>query len=168
MKEHLISFGGHPGAAGLTIERPRLQSFRQAINRVAAERLDPKALAPAVVVDAQLPLGDITQEFMRQMEALAPFGMGNPWPVFLSKNARLAISKRPDDFDPRGIRFAVEDDQGQFFEAIQLRESVERLGLYVGKKERLKGRAVTLAYSPVYRKEEDGFGIELKVRDLWL
>jgi len=163
VKEHLVEFGGHPGAAGLTIERDRIAPFREALNRVAHERMDASLLAPRVELDGELPLSELTEELMRDLDALAPFGIGNPRPVFLSRDARLPAERVPSGFHPMGMRLVVESPEGRVFEALQPRDALgEGLNL-----RRVRGN-VHLAYSPVRRRGEDGFTIELRLRDLKL
>jgi len=163
VREHLVEFGGHPGAAGLTIERDRIAPFREALNRVAHERMDAGLLAPRVELDGELPLSELTEELMRDLDALAPFGMGNPRPVFLSRDARLPAERSPAGFHPMGMRLVVQSPEGKSFEALQPRDALgEGLNL-----RRVRG-LVHLAYSPVRLRQTDGFTIELRLRDLRL
>ena len=163
VKEHLVEFGGHPAAAGLTIERDRIGPFREAFNRVARERIDTAMLSPSVDLDGELPLSDLTDDLMREVEALAPFGIGNPRPVFLSKDARLPNDRAPAGFHPMGMRVTVESSEGKAFEALQPREALwDGLNL-----RRVRG-LVHLAYSPVRTRQEEGFTIELRLQDLRL
>ena len=64
VKEHLIEFGGHPGAAGLTIAKDQVTPFRKALNRVAHEKIHPHMLTPSLEIDGELPLAVLTTEFM--------------------------------------------------------------------------------------------------------
>jgi single-stranded-DNA-specific exonuclease len=163
VREHLVEFGGHPGAAGLTIERDRIAPFREALNRVAHERMDRGMLSPLVELDGELPLSELTEELMREMDALAPFGTGNPRPVFLSRDARLPAERGQAGFHPMGVRVTVQDPQGNSFEALQPRDALgDGLNL-----RRVRG-SVHLAYSPVARRRQDRFHIELRLRDLKL
>ncbi len=163
VKEELVEFGGHPGAAGLTIERSRIAAFREALNRVAHERLDRGSLSPMVDLDGELPLSDLTEEFIRDLEVLAPFGMGNAHPVFLSCDARISVGAGPAGFSPFGVRIIVESPQGHSFEALHPRETVwDSLNL-----RKIRGN-VHLAYSPTRRRDADQFKIELRLRDLKL
>ena len=163
VREHLVEFGGHPGAAGLTIERDRIGPFREALNRVAHERMDRGQLSPSVELDGELPLLDLTESLMREMEALAPFGTGNLRPVFLSRDARLPAERTQAGFHPMGMRVTVQDPRGNNFEALQPRDALgEGLNL-----RRVRG-SVHLAYSPVSRRGEDRFHIELRLRDMKL
>lgn len=165
VKEHLLEFGGHPGAAGLTIARDRIDPFREALNRVAHERMDPQMLIPSLEVDGELPLASLTDELMRDLQLLAPFGAGNPWPIFVSQDAQIPLSKRETPFSPWGIHFFVEDGQGRPFLALQPRQEMEE-GWNVRK---IPGGPVTLVYSPRIRSgRTDKSPIELRLCDLRL
>ncbi|MBI3318797.1 MAG: single-stranded-DNA-specific exonuclease RecJ [Candidatus Omnitrophica bacterium] len=160
VKGHLMEFGGHPGAAGLKVAREKISGFREALNRVAHQKIDPKSLTPRLELDAELPLSHLSHPLMRDLELLAPFGPGNPWPVFLAEDSRLTA--KPTNLGYRGVRFLVESAHGDSFEATHPR--VE--GWYGWDLKRLPEGAVRLAYSPVRRMREDSLSIELKLRGL--
>lgn len=164
VRDHLVQFGGHPGAAGLTIERSRIASFRTAINEVAKASMDAAALSPSIDLDGELPLTQLDDDLLRDLEVLAPFGLGNPLPVFLSRDAHLAgsdgVGGRTGRFNPHGIRRTVADPTGRFFEAVHPKE-------WAGGSwnlRRVQG-PVHLAYSPIRRQEEGRLWIELRVKD---
>ena len=162
VKDHLIAFGGHPAAAGLTIARGKVASFRQAINRIFLERVDSRKLIPVLEVDGELPLDDLTEELLRDLETMAPFGAGNPRPVFTSSHAWLPESPATASFDPRGVRLIVKDGQGRAFEAIHSRHEAWEGGSL----RRIRGgRRIQIAYSPV-RRRGVGSAIELRLRDM--
>lgn len=83
VKEHLKKFGGHPMAAGLTIEESALESLREELNRKA--ELTEEDLLPKVRIDARLAPYRITEAFVRSLDLLEPFGKENPKPVFAEK-----------------------------------------------------------------------------------
>lgn len=91
---HLERFGGHRSAAGLTIERGRIKDFREALTRWADDRLGPDDLRPRLRIDGQLGFRQITPRFMAGLTSLAPFGIGNPKPVFWTHGAQLADGPR--------------------------------------------------------------------------
>jgi single-stranded-DNA-specific exonuclease len=162
VKEHLLEFGGHPAAAGLTIEREQILPFREALNRVAHDRIDPKELKPMLELDGELPLACLTEELMRDLEMLAPFGVGNPAPVFSSEDARLSEQMRKGEFDQRGVRWQVQDPGGRTFGLLQPRnEGWERNDL-----RRLIPGPIRIAYSPGRRVGEDGAPMELRLHDV--
>jgi len=91
---HLDRFGGHRAAAGLTMERGRIPLFREAMTRWADDRLTPHDLRPRLRIDAQLGFRQITPRLMDGMNRLAPFGIGNPKPMFWTAGASLADGPR--------------------------------------------------------------------------
>jgi single-stranded-DNA-specific exonuclease len=78
----LVRYGGHRQAAGLALELGRVPEFRARINAWADDRLEPDDLVPRLRLDAELGLGGIAPDVVSGVEALAPFGLGNPRPVF--------------------------------------------------------------------------------------
>jgi single-stranded-DNA-specific exonuclease len=91
---HLDRFGGHRAAAGLTMERGRITAFREALTKWADDRLTPDDLRPRLRIDAQLGFRQITPRLMEGVTRLAPFGIGNPKPVFWTAGASLADGPR--------------------------------------------------------------------------
>lgn len=162
VKEHLLEFGGHAGAAGLTIARDRVDAFRQALNGVAHRRMDRDMLTPVLDCDAVVPLTDLSDEVVRDMQALAPFGAGNPLPIFMSDDARIPADTTRRGFDPRGMRFLVEDATGRCFEALQPKQEIAE-GWEL---DPFRGGAVRMVYSPIVRRGRTGGTIELTLRDL--
>lgn len=92
--EHLVRFGGHRMAAGLTLEKGRIKGFRDAMATVGDDRLGPDDLRPKLRLDAPLGFRAIRQELYDALGRLAPFGMGNPRPVFFATGATVADGPR--------------------------------------------------------------------------
>jgi single-stranded-DNA-specific exonuclease len=78
---HLARYGGHRMAAGLTVERSRLEDFREAFNRVARERLSEDDLVPTQRIDVVTTVATLDDELERLFRHLEPCGAGNPGPV---------------------------------------------------------------------------------------
>ena len=87
--EHLVKFGGHRHAAGLSIEQSTLESFVARFDEVAGGLLSPEDLVPELSVDLVLKPGDVDCGLAEAIAKLAPFGMGNPEPVFVMEGARV-------------------------------------------------------------------------------
>lgn len=86
---HLCTFGGHPMAAGLSLEPGQLDAFSSDLDAVVG-RLAPYAgTPPALRIDAELDLEHITPDFLEAVSALGPFGNGNPEPVFAARDLRV-------------------------------------------------------------------------------
>ncbi len=86
---HLTRFGGHRVAAGFEVPEANIPALRAALNAIGDEVLSDDDLQPAVHIDGVLELDDITTAFTRDVEEMAPFGMGNPTPVFAVSDVRV-------------------------------------------------------------------------------
>lgn len=85
---HLIcKFGGHKMAAGVTISKDKLNDFRSELNKNCS--LTDDDLVQKIWIDIPLPFGYITNDLVRQLEVLEPFGKANEKPVFAEKNIRI-------------------------------------------------------------------------------
>jgi len=85
-----LRFGGHKYAAGVTLEAARVDEFRERFNAFAAMRLKPEDFLRRLDVDAVLELREITDRNIEEIFALAPFGNGNPPPLFAAMNVEVA------------------------------------------------------------------------------
>ena len=111
---HLVKFGGHKYAAGLSIDQATLEAFVESFDEVACGLLSPEDLIPELSIDAQLHPEEITLELAETLALLAPFGMGNPEPVFMLEGARVADLRVLKE---RHLKFRLEAG-GQILEAI--------------------------------------------------
>lgn len=82
MPDLFLRFGGHRQAAGLSLDAARVPEFRERLNAYAAARLTSAGLQPEIRVDALIELGEICDQAVAEVLAMAPFGCGNPTPVF--------------------------------------------------------------------------------------
>ena len=83
----MVQFGGHPMAAGLSIEEENIEKFREQLNQNCT--LTEEDLRPKIVIDVAMPISYITKELVEQISLLEPFGKGNTKPVFAQKNLRV-------------------------------------------------------------------------------
>ena len=90
---HLVKFGGHEMAAGLTIERTQFADFQASFRKHARSLLTDDQLRPRLYLDAELPLADVHFDFLEHHERLQPFGIGNAQPLFLARNVRAAEAR---------------------------------------------------------------------------
>lgn len=84
----LMRYGGHELAAGLSIHKSKLEEFRAAINQWAAKEY-PILMLPPLEIDTTVGLDRLTPEDVQSLDMIAPFGAGNPSPVFLLENVTL-------------------------------------------------------------------------------
>lgn len=95
VQDLLLRFGGHKQAAGLTLPADRIEEFRRRFGRYAAERLRPEDRLPAHEFDARLGLDELTAETVEDIFRLAPFGFGNPAPLFVMEEAEIVGEPLP-------------------------------------------------------------------------
>ena len=86
-KEYLVKFGGHPMAAGLSLEEKNIVPFRKSLNE--RQQMTEDDLIEKVWIDTRLPFGYITEELVEQFALLLPFGKGNEKPVFAERNVKI-------------------------------------------------------------------------------
>ncbi|OGU09831.1 MAG: single-stranded-DNA-specific exonuclease RecJ [Geobacteraceae bacterium GWC2_58_44] len=90
---HLLRYGGHSHAAGLSIAEEELERFAMSFDEAAAGSLDAEALTPSICYDAELTPAEIVESLPLELERMKPFGMGNPEPLFLLKGAQVTDSR---------------------------------------------------------------------------
>ena len=86
VKDLMLGFGGHPLAAGLSLKEENLEKFRQELN--AHSGLTDADFIQKIMIDVILPIDFLTQNFIKQLDILEPFGKGNEKPVFAQSNVR--------------------------------------------------------------------------------
>ena len=104
----MVKFGGHKQAAGLTLESSRLRELRTRINDYAEERLQPDDLRPRIWLDGSLTFRSINEQVASDMTTLAPFGAGNPRPVF--RASRVEVVDGPRRIKDRHLKMAFRQD----------------------------------------------------------
>ncbi len=85
-REHLLGYGGHFAAAGLTLLPQNIEAFTNAFEKVVEQTITPEQLIPEIVIDAELSFADIRQGFFNIIKQIEPFGPENMRPVFISRN----------------------------------------------------------------------------------
>jgi len=92
-KPYLETFGGHSMAAGLKIREENIADFQKAFESVIRRILQPGDLTPALQIDSELDFDIISDALVNELEALMPFGSGNPEPLFLTADVTVVSSK---------------------------------------------------------------------------
>jgi single-stranded-DNA-specific exonuclease len=121
-----MRFGGHRQAAGLAMDAARVPEFRARINAIADERLDPADLIPRLRIDAPLALKTIGKDLLDGLQAMEPFGLGNPRPVFSA--SPVDLTEPPRVMKERHLSMTLRQD-GRVFRGIAWR-AAERAGFF--------------------------------------
>jgi len=114
----LTRFGGHKQAAGLTLDASRIRELRLAVNEVADETLGPDDLMPRLRIDGGLAFREITGGVAAGIMSLAPFGAGNPRPVFAARG--VEIIDGPRKLKERHLKMSLKQE-GRIFRAVAWR-----------------------------------------------
>ncbi|MCX7683530.1 MAG: single-stranded-DNA-specific exonuclease RecJ [Anaerolineae bacterium] len=107
--EMLLRFGGHPMAAGFSIDPERIPEFRRALTRTVAQMCQEMEKRATLQIDAYLSLAALSLELAEQLERMAPFGPGNPPPVFATRNLVIK-SHSPVGRTGEHLQLIVEDE----------------------------------------------------------
>jgi single-stranded-DNA-specific exonuclease len=118
--ELMIRFGGHKQAAGLTIETGRVRELRARVNEFADARLQPDDLRPRLWIDGALGFRGIDERVASELTTLAPFGAGNPRPVFHTSGVEIVDG--PRRVKERHLKMAFKQD-GRVMRGIAWRAS---------------------------------------------
>jgi single-stranded-DNA-specific exonuclease len=87
-REHLLGYGGHFAAAGLTMYESKLPDFINSFEKIVAETISEELLIPEITINAELPFKCINYSFLNIIDQMEPFGPSNMRPVFITRNVR--------------------------------------------------------------------------------
>ncbi len=150
---HLMAFGGHEMAAGLSLNRQELPAFASALEAHARGELGDDDLIPKLRHDGTLLLEEIDLDALRQMESMAPFGMENPEPLMVVESVR---AMRVQELKGGHLRFTV--CQGAFS------HPAIAFGMQ-GRKEEFRGE-VDLLVAPQINYYQGRETVQLRVKDV--
>jgi single-stranded-DNA-specific exonuclease len=110
-KDLLLNFGGHPMAAGLSMEFDRISEFREKLENTISARYAGRQMEPVIRLDRMFRLDELDMDLADTMEKLAPFGAGNPKPILATKNLSLVNLTRIGR-QKEHAKFIVQDKDG--------------------------------------------------------
>lgn len=130
----LEDIGGHPMAAGFTVATRHIKSLKNKLTQIANEELKNKDLAREQKIDMVIPFARINWELYEAVQKLMPFGMGNPEPVFASKNVEVVGCKGVGK-DKKHLKLRLKDEYkyldaiafnfGDFFDRINPTDKID-------------------------------------------
>lgn len=155
---HLLQrFGGHKQAAGLQLEAARIPEFRRAVNDFAHAHLGPDDLRPNLHLDGPLDFDGVTPSFMSDLMAMAPFGLGNPKPLFTTGSVEVVDG--PRRLKERHLKMSLRQ-RGRTFRAIAW-NSVDKEPVLAG-----SGGALEVAYALEQNEFNGATYTELRLSDV--
>jgi single-stranded-DNA-specific exonuclease len=158
------SFGGHALAAGLEIDTGNIPELINRLNTYAKDTPPPDATSgrAPLLIDAELTLDGITRQLMQELDMLAPFGEGNPEPVFASHNVRLAGEPRLMGANSTHLNFFVNANKAKSSYRVVAFGHGDKIGLI----ESLKDKEFSIAYNVRLNRWNGHESVELYLKDL--
>ena len=156
--QHLINFGGHKMAAGITIETEKIPQFAADFEAYAKQNLSENDIVPKLHIDAVAPLSGFRKETVSELKMLEPFGQGNPRPVFATKGVRLACPPRRVGSKGEHLQLVITDNT----------TSVRCIGFGMGalEKKLLDTEFFNIAYQPQLNTYNRNSNVELVLVDI--
>jgi single-stranded-DNA-specific exonuclease len=108
----LLSFGGHPMAAGMRILKKNIPELRKRLNELADELLSPEDLIPSYFIDAEVTLEELEDRIFGELKQFPPYGPDNPAPLFLAKS--LSINPSPTMAERGILKASLNSKKGEF------------------------------------------------------
>ena len=118
----LTQFGGHPMAAGLSMEEKNVELFRRCLNDNCT--LTEQDLIPKIMIDVPMPISYLSKKLTEQLKVLEPFGKGNSKPLFAQKNLR-AVGIRVLGRNRNVAKMLLIDENGIKMDAVYFGEAQE-------------------------------------------
>jgi single-stranded-DNA-specific exonuclease len=109
-REHLLRYGGHKAAAGVTIARDKVPEFAERFNEIARSMLTPADLIPEIRVDLEVSIDGLDGRIESLFRHFEPFGIGNPTPVLLTRN--VIIARPPRVIGQDGLKLVLDTGTG--------------------------------------------------------
>ena len=129
--EHLVKFGGHELAAGLSVTRGELDAFRQKINEYARNNLCAEDMIPTFDADCLIKFDDVNLQLAQQLQHLEPYGVGNPVPTFVLRD--VWVNEISSVSEGKHTRLVLSDGI-KSVTAMYFSNSPESIGIYAGDK----------------------------------
>ncbi len=156
----LEEFGGHRAAAGCTIAAERIEAFREAFTKTVATMVEPDGFEPELLLDDEVPLEVWSIDLIRSLEALEPFGPGNPSPTFATRGVAVHGEPKWVGKDRKHLKMGVSDGSS----------ALEVIGFQAAGKlpavELSPGTRVDIAYQPQVNRWNNQDRIQLKLLSL--
>ncbi|MDQ0477024.1 MULTISPECIES: single-stranded-DNA-specific exonuclease RecJ [Chryseobacterium] len=120
-----LKFGGHPAAAGLSMEKEKLNLFKEKFEKVVAEKIQEHQKEPSIKIDAVVEIDDLNKDFFNFHRKLAPFGPDNMKPVLVLKNQKLSGYVKTMGKENSHLKFFIKQDSTG--------KNIECIGFKLGK-----------------------------------
>ena len=107
-REHLLGYGGHFAAAGMSLMHHQLEPFSKKFEEVVAATIPPELLIPEIIIDAEISFKELSLSFYNILQQMEPFGPENMRPVFLAK--KVSETGHSKIVKEQHLRFVLRQD----------------------------------------------------------
>lgn len=154
--KHLVAYGGHAAAAGLTIHEPEYRAFQECFESAVAQALPNGAAIPSLDIDAQLGLGEIDSQLLKMLELFEPCGHQNPAPLFAAYGVEVLPGSRRT-IKEKHFKMSVRQESRPF----------EALGWNMADRlpEISEGAMIDVAFAPQFNTFRGETRIQLNLKD---
>ncbi len=154
----LVRHGGHEMAAGFSVLPENIPALRESLLQLAEQWLSDEHLQPALQIDAEARLADMTLPAVKELSRLEPTGAGNPQPVILLRNLSVAEVSRVGN-NGGHLRLRLRDSGGPALRAVWFGHGAlaEKLGI---------GQNIDICLNPTTAAWNGATTVELKVKDI--
>ena len=155
--KHLIDFGGHAMAAGLTVEKKSFDKFKKEFIGYVNKTLNDEQLIPSIKLEGILKLKDLDSRFIDFLDKLAPYGPGNMRPSFASKRVEIVGNPR-----------VVGNGDHIIFKVRQNQKVISAIGFNMSAQyeKLIKGLPIDIAYVVEVNEWQGREQIQLNIRDI--
>ena len=154
--EHLVKFGGHELAAGLSVTREQLPLFIEKINEFARANLSEEDMVPVIEADCEIDFADASLTLADSLQLLEPYGVANPVPQFIMRN--VSVSEVAGVSDNKHTRLTLTDGKTSL-SAMYFSNSPSDLGVFAGDK-------VDILFNIGINEWLDRKSVQLIIRDI--
>jgi single-stranded-DNA-specific exonuclease len=155
-----IQYGGHKLAAGFSFDTAKVsfESFRNKLDSYINQALSADPLKPELFIDAEIQPSELTENFIKELDKLEPYGECNPSPVFSMTNLTL-VQKKIMGAKKNHLKLFLSDETGKIFEAVWWKKE----SIHIEEEEK-----VNIAFNPSLNHFNDKTTVQLIVKDLKL
>lgn len=156
VQDLLLKFGGHPMAAGFSLEEAHVEEFRRRLNEQA--QLKPEDFIPKIWIDVAMPLEYLSERLVEELKILEPFGQGNEKPQFAQKNLHIR-SVRVLGKNRNAVKLSLVTEQGLPMDGMLFTEGdrfVEELG---------SSRMIDVIYYPDVNEYNGNRTLQIVIRE---
>ena len=157
-KNLLDGFGGHPMAAGLTMDENNLDNFVNSFEEACLNELNPEDLVPKIFIDCEIDFSDINSRLINFLKCLEPFGPKNGKPSFLSKNIFVDGIPKVLGKDQSTIKFKAKQKDSLFeFIGFRMIDEYEKL---------IKGNPLDIVYNISENHWNGKISLQLEIKEI--